>query len=369
MNAAEAAIPYEKQSDPQSNRTCGAACLSMVYRSFGQEVPQAKIWPAIAKENRFGSIASTTHLMAGDALNRGFSAIAIQAGQPLQTLRLCRESGIRAIINHRLNRNVPTGHFTVLVDIDDTSVVLHDPFFGPSRRLSHAELLELWQPRFPDSEIVGNMLIGIADKPPEVSACEFCRTPIPLNIECPNCKKPVGLQPGSFLGCMSNDCIARMWSYICCPSCDYTWTFGLQASPAGAAASAGLSPADVSSPLSRDAQPAPSAKQAAMSFDRLFAELDKFCNHILSLPGSANHPEIRKQLDFIMASKEKLRVAQAESLVHLKVHQEQLAKLAAEAKQREEAHQKKMDELNRLSPPLDGNALGHALLKSLGFKS
>ena len=32
----------------------------------------------------------------------------------------------------------------------------------------------------------------------------------------------------------------------------------------------------------------------------------------------------------------------------------------------EEAHRKRMEELNRPSPPLDGNALGRALLKSLG---
>jgi hypothetical protein len=369
MSAAEAAIPYEKQSDPQSNRTCGAACLSMVYRSFGKEVPQGKIWPAIAKENRFGSMASTTHLMAGDALNRGFSAIAMQAAHPLQTLRLCRESGIRAVINHRLNPNVPTGHFTVLVDIDDTSVVLHDPFVGPSRRLSHGELLELWQPRFPNSEIVGSILIGIAYNPPEVPACEFCHAAIPLNIECPNCKKPVGLQPGGLLGCISNGCIARMWNYICCPACDYTWTFGLQPSATEAATSpVGASRAAVSNPLASEAQPAPSAKQAAMTFDRLFAELDKFCNHIISIPAAANHPEIKQQLDFITSSKDKLRVAQAESSFHLKAHQEQLAKQAGEAKQREAAHRKKMEEVNRPAPPLDGNALGHALLKNLGFK-
>ncbi|HEY3839596.1 MAG TPA: C39 family peptidase, partial [Bryobacteraceae bacterium] len=70
MSASPVVIPYEKQSDPQVNRGCGAACLSMVYRSFGKEVPQAEIWPAIAKKNRFGSIASTSHLMAQDANKR-----------------------------------------------------------------------------------------------------------------------------------------------------------------------------------------------------------------------------------------------------------------------------------------------------------
>jgi len=50
MSETAAAIPYEKQFDMQASRTCGAACLSMVYRSFGQEVSQRLIWPLIAKK-------------------------------------------------------------------------------------------------------------------------------------------------------------------------------------------------------------------------------------------------------------------------------------------------------------------------------
>jgi ABC-type bacteriocin/lantibiotic exporter with double-glycine peptidase domain len=157
-----APIPYEKQEDLHTNRMCGAACLSMVYRSFGRRIPQAEIWSRISKHNRFGSLASTTHLMAQDAITRGYSALVIQAKQPLQVLRLCRENGIRALLNHRLKDDSPTGHYSVLVDIDADSVVLHDPFVGPLRRLSHAELLRLWQKGPPDAEISGNILIGVA---------------------------------------------------------------------------------------------------------------------------------------------------------------------------------------------------------------
>jgi len=151
----------------------------MVYRSFGKDVAPAQIWPAIGKQNRFGSFASTTHLMTQDALRRGFAAVAIQTRHPLQALKLCRDSGIRVILNHRLKNDVPTGHYSVLVDIDDRSVVLHDPLFGPSRRLLHAELLALWQRLFSSSEILGNVMIGIAAPPPAEPACPLCHTPIP----------------------------------------------------------------------------------------------------------------------------------------------------------------------------------------------
>jgi len=352
MNTLEAtAIPYERQAEPETNRACGAACLSMVYRSFGMEVTQDAIWPAIAKETRFGSLSSTTHLMARDALSRGFAAVALQTRHALQTLRICRDSGIRAILNHRLTHDTPTGHYSVLVDIDNRNVVLHDPFFGPSRCLSHTELLELWLPRLPGSEIVGNVLIAVATEPPVVSMCQLCRTSIPANIGCPRCKKPVGLQPGVLIGCMSGTCVARLWNYICCPACDYTWNFSDKAFP---------------SPLPPGAHAAPSCDTNPW-MKPLFAEIDRFCGHVLGLPGAANHPDIKQLVEQITASKGRIELAQSEALAYQKMARDQLTKMWGDAKQMKEAHRKKMEELNRPSPPLDANALGHALLKNLGF--
>jgi hypothetical protein len=361
-----ASIPYEKQSDSQSNRSCGAACLSMVYRSFGKEVPQEQIAPAIIKPNRFGHLASTTHLMAKDALNRGFCAVAIQARHPLQALRLCQERGIRAILNHRLRSDVATGHYTVMVNLDDSTVVLHDPFFGPSRHVSHSELLDLWRPHFANSEIVGGILIGITAGPLPTPACEFCRTPSLASVECPNCKQPVPLQPGALLGCVNSRCIARMWNYICCPSCDYQWTFGAQPTE-GLAPDSPRGPDRPSSTPSPDPRVSPDAPQDPLNLEKLFAELDKFCNHILGLPAAANHPELRRQIDFITSGKERLRLAQIEELAHRKARFEQLAAMGQVAQQREQAHRQRMEELNTPAPPLDGDALGRALLKNLGF--
>ncbi len=359
MSASKGAIPYEKQSELETNRGCGAACLRMVYRSFGKEVPPAEIWPAIAKVNRFGSLASTTHLMAQDALNRGFAAVAIQARHPLQVLRLCREHDIRGILNHRSSRDASTGHYSVLVDIADNAVVIHDPFLGPSRRLPHAELMELWQPALVESEIIGNVLIAIGSaEAPAEAACEFCHTPIPADVACPRCKKPVSLRPSVVLGCLREGCIARMWNYICCPSCDYTWTFHLQPQDAGATASA-----SIPSMPNTDADP----QKDPLNLDRVFGELDKFCNHILSLPSVANRADVKSQIDFLQAGKEKLRLARAEELARQKARGLQLAAIEKAAKDSAEAHRKKLEELNRPSPPLDGNALGRALLKNLGF--
>jgi hypothetical protein len=355
MSTPTGTIPYERQSDPQAGRTCGAACLSMVYRSFGKDVSQAEIWPAISKLNQFGSLASTTHLMTQDALNRGLAAVAIQARHPLQALKLCHEAGLRAILNHRLQPDVATGHYTVMLDLDDSSVVLHDPYYGPSQRVTHAELAALWQPRFPNAEIVGNVLIAIAADPPPMPACQFCHTVIALSSDCPRCKKAIGLRPGAVLGCINPRCIARMWNYVCCPACDFMLDAGAQPVEAG----------------NKDASSPGTAAQAGAiepaSLNRMFAEIDKFCSQIQSIPGAAKHAELQQQLQALKGTKAAVMQSLAAAAVYVQTHKDQLAAFAQAANARGEAHRKKMEALNAPPTPLDGTALGRALLKNLGF--
>ena len=389
MSPTATTIPYEKQFDPQATRTCGAACLTMVYRSLGQEVPQGVIWPLIAKKNQYGSVASTTHLMAADALTRGFSAVAMQARHPLQILRVCRDSGIRAILNHRLKPDSPAGHYTVFLDIDDTHVTLHDPYFGPARRISHDTFLDLWQARLPNSEIVGNFLIGVAPAPPppEPSApttsaskpCDSCNTALPSAVQCPRCKNPVALQPVTLLGCLNQACSTRLWNYVCCPTCDLTWNFTIE--PPRAAAAPSASAITTASEASPTAAPPPSLPRpsavpsdipsltSALDLPELFAELGKFCAFVLSVPAAANHPEIKKQLDLLAASKDQLTQAVAEEEAVHKARFAQVAAIQQQVQAAREAHQKKLEELSKPLAPLDGDALARALLKNLGFLS
>jgi hypothetical protein len=309
----------------------------------------------IAKANRFGQISSTTYLMAQDALKRGFHAVAIQARHPLQALRLANAAGIRAILNHRVRRDSAAGHYSVLVDIDAREVVLHDPLFGAARRLAHAELMDLWLPQVPNSEIVGGVLIAIAAAGlPAQPACEFCRTPMLASVNCPRCTKPVGLEPGAVLGCIKDGCIARIWNWICCPSCDFVFTL-----KAGAAAG---SPVEA-----QRSATGPAALGPAIDLAKLFADMDKFTNHVLSIPGAADNPDIKAQLDFVAGSKEKLKVTSAEELANRTAVMGQLAALKEKNKQQREAQLQKIEEMKKPLPPLDGDALGRSLLKNLGI--
>jgi hypothetical protein len=338
------AIPYEKQGELPNGRMCGAAALSMVYRSFQKPVAQAEIWPKIAKHNRFGSLTSATHLMTQDALQRGFAALAIQAANPLVVLRRCQDSGIRVILNHRLKEDVAAGHYTVLVDLADDHVVLHDPFFGPSRRVPHAALLDLWRPRYLNAEIAGNILIGIARAPTVPPPCPLCRTPIPPHVNCPQCAKPVPLQPTSLLGCVGRDCPGRLWHHVCCPFCDFTWSFATGEAQAEAAPDRG-----------------------AASLERACTEIDKFCDLLLSYPQLANNPQLKQQVELLRASKGQMKMAQSEAAYHGKVKQAQREQLVQKNKEDKAAFLKKQEELAKPAPSLDGNALGRELLTDLGL--
>lgn len=351
MSTSPQPIPFEAQPDPQARRDCGAACLRMVYGSFGKDIPQEEIWQAIASPNRAGTVSSTTYRMTKDALARGFHAVAFQARHPLQALRLARDCGARVILNQRPTAASSGGHYSVLVDIGEQEIVLHDPFYGPSRRLPLAEFLELWRPAQVNSEIAGFVLIAIAAEVPPPAPCWLCHTPAPNAAVCPQCRQAVALEPSAALGCINPACVARMWNYICCPFCDHGFTFGPESAAAESVAAA----------------PAAAVQPAAPDFTRMFEHIDKFTSHVLTIPGAAEHPRIRKQLELLAESKEKLKTASAEVMGHRQAFRVQLAQAVEAQRLAQEAHQKKVAEMNTPSAPLDGDALGRALMKTLGF--
>jgi hypothetical protein len=122
-----------------------------------------------------------------------------------------------------------------------------------------------------------------------------------------------------------------------------------------------------SSAMSAAAMAGAAAAVDPMDFERLFGEMDKFCDLIRTFPASAQDTGIRQQLDFIEGTKEKIRLARTESLAHRQMVRDQLMRLKEEATKKEEAHRRRVQELNTPAPPLDGDALGRALLKNLGF--
>jgi len=370
----------QQSFDPRNHRACGAMCLAKVYRAYGKEIADAEIWPKVARQNRFGSIASTTHLMAQDALARGFHAVMIQARHPLETLRNCQSAGIRAILNHRLAPDSPVGHYSVLAAIDPESVTLDDPTLGRPRPLKNNELLELWQPRFPNAEIFGYMLIGITADPSPLDACWLCRTPIPADMRCPRCGKAVPLQPTSLLGCINTKCAARTWNYIGCPACDNAWGAAPSepADAAKAAVEAAAAPVEVpaAAPLAPGIGSLPALSPSALlggaadpwNLQQAFAELDRFRAKLMENPDIAKNLDVQKQFQIIEENKQKLVQQQAQFLDFRASSEAKIAEMKQAAEAKMQAHLERLAELKQPGGgPLDPQELSRALLKNLGL--
>lgn len=210
-------IPYERQQETGRNRMCGAAALSMVYHSLGLTCTQTELWPRIAVTDRQGTCFAMTYLLCQNALQLGLHAVTIRAKDPLRILQICSGYSIRAILNHRLKSNSPLGHYTVLVDITSQHVIVHDPQFGQSRRITNADLLNLWQP---SDEITGKILIALTDTKSSINVCSRCGATIAESISCTKCNRRIPLQPVVALGCLKDSCPERTWEHIICPYCD-----------------------------------------------------------------------------------------------------------------------------------------------------
>jgi len=220
-NSTVTGIPYQQQLSAPYGRTCGAAALAMVYASLGLPDCQKAVWSQIAGEDKDVRRTTGSFRLARHALDRGLSAAVLQAARPWDTLASCWFTGARVILNHRLRPDSPLGHFSVLAGFDDDEVFVHDPQFGPFRRLTRDRLLRLWLPSAGGSEIVGHVLVAIASRDDQPNRCDSCGAMVPAQVGCGRCGNLVPLRPVAALGCSKRDCGARLWKYVFCPCCDF----------------------------------------------------------------------------------------------------------------------------------------------------
>lgn len=237
-------IPYERQA---AGKMCGAAALQMVYASLGTQVPQWELWPSVTG----GHECARTRLLCADALERGFAGVILEARDPWQTLQNCRANHARVVLNHRPLPAAWTGHYTVLVDINDSQAWLHDPQFGPRRQETRSRLLELWRPLEPKSEITGNVLVAFdrTDDAGALPACSTCGAPALESLTCRTCQRAFPLRPWAAVGCVNPLCVSRLWQRLFCPHCDTA--HGAEAA-AAAESGAAAQPVTLSAPKLAD---------------------------------------------------------------------------------------------------------------------
>lgn len=167
-------IPYERQIQRPGERTCGAAVLSMLYRSFGVSVNQVTVWEELRQYSSDRTRARTCHLTR-HLLEHGFSAVAARLREP-ETFVFGDFPSVRMIVVHRIRRESDKGHFSLFVgvDRDRRTVFLHDPQVGPHREIDVGELLELWTPPSPGCEITRNIVVIVSAAQSGPTECRKC---------------------------------------------------------------------------------------------------------------------------------------------------------------------------------------------------
>ncbi len=220
-------IPYERQLESPTRRTCGAAALCMAYRSLGIRQSQDMIWEQISQADASGRRVARTYLLARNALHHGLAALVLRAQPSRDAFTRWLDAGVRIILNHRLQADAPWGHYSVLVATEPAAVTVHDPQLGPDRRLAWPELLALWEPLPGGSEIGGRILVAVARRhagAPLAAGCSSCGTALPREVTCPRCRSRIPLEPQAVLGCAAAACLQRTWETLFCPYCDLACT-------------------------------------------------------------------------------------------------------------------------------------------------
>lgn len=212
-------IPFEAQLDEGLGRTCGAAALCMVYRSVGIPCTQSDVLQRVASAGPRGRRAHSYRL-ARDANQQGLAAVVLQARHPWAALQSCLDHGIHVIVNHRLAPESRAGHYSVLVDIDEQGLTVHDPANGPARHWQSESFLSSWRPAPAFSEITGNVLVAISPIETSPHCCALCHARMLQAGCCPRCDSGIMLQPGAAIGCVSRNCSGKLWNRVFCVQCD-----------------------------------------------------------------------------------------------------------------------------------------------------
>ncbi len=134
-----AAVSLDVPYLPQSTALCGGAAVAMVFRYWGDTHAGAEQFAPLI-DWRAGGIADDDLV---DAIQqRGWRAARIAGSVDALREQIGRNRPVIILLEDRPLRY----HYLVVTGIDADAVLLHDPSWGPARRLSISELIRVWRP-------------------------------------------------------------------------------------------------------------------------------------------------------------------------------------------------------------------------------
>jgi hypothetical protein len=122
---------------PQTPALCGGASVAMVFRYWGDRHADVQQFAPLV-DRRAGGIADEVLVEA--VRQRNWDATPLVGSIDILRARLEAREPLILLIEDRPNRY----HYVVAVGVDDESVVVHDPTWGPHRKYSIPDLTRRW---------------------------------------------------------------------------------------------------------------------------------------------------------------------------------------------------------------------------------
>ena len=148
-------IPHVKQ--PKGERSCGAACIKMLYEHRGISALYKEIWQdislpgAIQPLNRY----CRNGLIIRHLIKNGFQAVGVSVCDVQAVLAICEENGMYGLLNHRLSAGSIEGHYSIYLYSDYKGIHINDPEKPAGNRvIRDEEMRRLMADTPPSDEIV-----------------------------------------------------------------------------------------------------------------------------------------------------------------------------------------------------------------------
>lgn len=154
-------VPYISQSN---NFSCGAAVLAMIYAFYGISRKENEIWEENKKPRNLQSgFYITTKDLIYDAKNFGLKET--HGIMPLNDLELVKTNIIKIIKSKlpiiackQFSDDCRLGHFVVIIGINDSNIIYHDPYNdGKKRKLKLKKFIKEWLPA--NEEVTGGVFL------------------------------------------------------------------------------------------------------------------------------------------------------------------------------------------------------------------
>lgn len=129
-------VPYFKQDTDYS---CGPTALQMVFAFYGNRVSEQSLTERLHTKQAFG----TQHRPMIEIANEEGFYVYVNNDSSLEEIAYLITSNIPVII-HFIEPSGEEGHYSVVVDVTETHITMHDPWNGSGFKMTIPNFTERW---------------------------------------------------------------------------------------------------------------------------------------------------------------------------------------------------------------------------------